>query len=79
MRSLIISLVYQVANLTLDQLSIPFGKRAGVCIDAMRGSIRLLFWEQVKASKKSWLTTNSAHDTNDVEVIERRGVQMVEK
>jgi DNA polymerase IV len=79
MRELNLSLVRQVANLTLDQLTIPFGKRAGVVFDAVRGIDPSPVLAAGQKPPKIMADHEFGNDTNDVEVIESVVYQLVEK
>lgn len=71
--------VRQVAALTLDQLGVPFGRRAGVIFDAVRG---IDFSPVVPAdSRPPWIAAEHVfgEDTNDVAAMERALYLLAEK
>lgn len=71
--------VRQVAALTLDQLSVPFGRRAGVIFDAVRG----IDLSPVLPAGRKPLHIAAEHvfgeDTNDVAAMERAVYGLAEK
>ena len=79
MRELNLSLVRQVANLTLDHLSIPFGKRAGVVFDAVRGIDPSPVLTAGQKPPKIIADHEFGNDTNEVETVESVVYQLVEK
>jgi DNA polymerase-4 len=79
MRELNLSLVRHVADLTLDQLSIPFGKRAGGVFDVVRGIDPSPVLAAGKKPPKVIADREFGNDTNDVEMIESAVYQLVEK
>jgi DNA polymerase-4 len=78
-RALNLSFVNQIAGLTLDQLAVPFGKRAGFVFDSVRG----IDPSQVLAADQKPPRIIAGHefgkDTNAVEAVERVVYQLVEK
>lgn len=71
--------VHQAAGLTLDQLTVPFGKRAQFVFDAVRGVDPS---EVLPADQKPPAIVADhefGNDTNEVEIVERVVYQLVEK
>jgi DNA polymerase-4 len=79
MRELNLSIVHQVAGLTLDQLAVPFGKRAGFVFDAVRGIDPSPVLAADQKPPKIIVDHEFGNDTNEVEVVESIVYQLVEK
>jgi len=78
-KALNLGFVHQVARLTIDQLSVPFGKRAGFVFDAVRGidPSPVLAADQKPPSIVAGHAFNE--DTNAIETVEGAAYQLVEK
>jgi DNA polymerase IV len=79
LRELNLSIVHQVAGLTLDQLAVPFGKRAGVVFDAVRGIDPTPVLAAGQKPPKIIADHEFGNDTNEVDVVESVVYQLVEK
>jgi len=78
-RALNLGFVHQVAGLTLDQLTVIFGKRAGFIFDAVRGIDASEVLSADQKTPKIIADYEFGNDTNEVEMVERVVYQLVEK
>ena len=79
LRELNLSQVCQVAALTEDQLAIPFGKRAGMIFNFVRGIDPAPVLPAGKQSRTVMADHEFGNDTNDVATVERALYRLVEK
>ncbi len=79
LRELNLSLVRQVADLTLDQLNIPFGKRAGMIFDFVRGIDPSPVLPAGQRPRTIMADHEFGNDTNDVAMVEHAVYRLVEK
>lgn len=77
-RELNLRLIKQVAALTRDQLTVPFGKRAGFFYDAVRGVDPSPVLTAGQKPLELMADHEFANDSNDVETVERMLYQLVE-
>ncbi len=78
LRELNLALVRQVAGLTLPQLEIPFGRRAGYIFDTVRGIDAAPVLPAGQKPPKVTAGHEFGNDTNDVPTVERAVYLLVE-
>jgi DNA polymerase IV len=79
LRELNLSHVYQVAAMAREQLEIAFGNRAGFVFDAVRGIDAAPVLAVGQKPPKIAAEHAFGNDTNEVEIVENRLYQLVEK